>query len=47
MMVVANSRQFKVSGWFLNRRKDYKDGRFSQVVADTIDAKFGDDHERG
>ncbi|OEL13453.1 hypothetical protein BAE44_0025528 [Dichanthelium oligosanthes] len=35
MTVMANSRQFKVS-----------DGRFSQVVADTLDAKLGDDLER-
>ncbi|OEL16211.1 hypothetical protein BAE44_0022770 [Dichanthelium oligosanthes] len=46
MTVVANSRQFKVSDWFFNRRKDYKDGRFSQVVADTLDVKLGDDLER-
>ncbi|KAI4963582.1 hypothetical protein ZWY2020_011346 [Hordeum vulgare] len=29
MTVLANPRQFKVSDWFLNRKKDYKDGRFS------------------
>jgi small subunit ribosomal protein S18e len=26
MTVVANPRQFKVPDWFLNRKKDYKDG---------------------
>ncbi|KAE8819942.1 40S ribosomal protein S18 [Hordeum vulgare] len=31
MMVVANQRLFRVSDWFLNRKKDYKDGLFSQV----------------
>ncbi|OEL38354.1 hypothetical protein BAE44_0000628, partial [Dichanthelium oligosanthes] len=46
MTVVANSRQFKVSDWFINRRKDYKDGRFSHVVADTLDVKLGDDLEK-
>ncbi|XBI95731.1 hypothetical protein VPH35_032129 [Triticum aestivum] len=30
MAVVHNPRQFKVPDWFLNRKKDYKDGRFSQ-----------------
>ncbi|KAE8782915.1 elongation factor Tu, mitochondrial-like [Hordeum vulgare] len=30
MTVVANPRQFKVPDWFFNK-KDYKDGRFSQV----------------
>ncbi|OEL18380.1 hypothetical protein BAE44_0020601, partial [Dichanthelium oligosanthes] len=46
MMAMVNSRQFKVSDWFLNRRKDYKDGRFSKVVIDTHDVKLGDDLER-
>ncbi|KAE8803905.1 40S ribosomal protein S18 [Hordeum vulgare] len=32
MTVVANPRQFKVPDWFFNRKKDYKDGRFSQVL---------------
>ncbi|URE33128.1 ribosomal protein [Musa troglodytarum] len=26
MTVVANPRQFKIPDWFLNRKKDYKDG---------------------
>uniref|UniRef100_A0A0E0Q4N9 40S ribosomal protein S18 n=1 Tax=Oryza rufipogon TaxID=4529 RepID=A0A0E0Q4N9_ORYRU len=34
MTVVANPRQFKVPDWFLNRKKDYKDGRFSQLRDD-------------
>ncbi|OEL28682.1 hypothetical protein BAE44_0010298, partial [Dichanthelium oligosanthes] len=46
MMVVVNPRQFKVSDWFLNKKKDYKDSRFSQVVTDTLDVKLGDDLER-
>jgi small subunit ribosomal protein S18e len=29
MTVVANPCQFKVPDWFLNRKKAYKDGRFS------------------
>ncbi|OEL24201.1 hypothetical protein BAE44_0014781, partial [Dichanthelium oligosanthes] len=29
MMVVANPKQFKVSDWFLNRKKGYKVGSFS------------------
>ncbi|RCV09766.1 hypothetical protein SETIT_2G055700v2 [Setaria italica] len=36
--VVPNPRQFM---------KDYKDGRFSQVVSNTLDMKLGDDLERG
>ncbi|OEL22210.1 hypothetical protein BAE44_0016771, partial [Dichanthelium oligosanthes] len=46
MTVVANPRQFKVSDWFLNRKKDYKDGRASQVVTNTLDTKLKDDHKR-
>ncbi|KAL0389491.1 UNVERIFIED_CONTAM: 40S ribosomal protein S18 [Sesamum calycinum] len=30
MVIVANPRQFKIPDWFLNRKKDYKDGKFSQ-----------------
>ncbi|OMO58771.1 Ribosomal protein S13 [Corchorus olitorius] len=26
MTIVANPRHFKISYWFLNRQKDYKDG---------------------
>ncbi|CAL4919510.1 unnamed protein product [Urochloa decumbens] len=41
-----NKRQFKVPDWFLNRKKDYKDGRFSQVVSNALDMKLRDDLER-
>ncbi|OEL15420.1 hypothetical protein BAE44_0023558, partial [Dichanthelium oligosanthes] len=43
--VMANSRQFKVLDWFLNG-KDYEDGRFSQVVSNTLDTKLRDDLHR-
>lgn len=46
MTVVANPRQFKIPDWFLNRQKDYKDGRFSQVVSNQLDMKLRDDLER-
>uniref|UniRef100_A0ACD5WCR8 Uncharacterized protein n=2 Tax=Avena sativa TaxID=4498 RepID=A0ACD5WCR8_AVESA len=46
MTVVQNPRQFKVPDWFLNRKKDYKDGRFSQVVSNQVDMKLRDDLER-
>ncbi|KAL9665307.1 hypothetical protein QQ045_020724 [Rhodiola kirilowii] len=32
MVIVANPRQFNIPDWFLNRKKDYKDGRYSQFV---------------
>ncbi|KAL9277254.1 hypothetical protein ACSQ67_025202 [Phaseolus vulgaris] len=46
MTVVANPRQFKVPDWFLNRKKDYKDGKYSQVVSNALDMKLRDDLER-
>ncbi|PKU74285.1 40S ribosomal protein S18 [Dendrobium catenatum] len=44
--IVANPRQFKIPDWFLNRKKDYKDGRYSQVVSNALDMKLRDDLER-
>jgi len=46
MVIVANPRQFKIPDWFLNRQKDHKDGRFSQVVSNTMEAKMREDLER-
>ena len=46
MFIVANPRQFKILDWFLNRKKDYKDGRYSQVVSNALDMKLRDDLER-
>lgn len=46
MTIVGNPRQFKIPDWFLNRKKDYKDGRYSQVVANALDMKLRDDLER-
>ncbi|KAL5727466.1 ribosomal 40S subunit protein S18B [Ranunculus cassubicifolius] len=40
MTIVANPRQFKIPDWFLNRKKDYKDGRYSQVVSNAFDSIF-------
>ncbi|PSR86084.1 40S ribosomal protein [Actinidia chinensis var. chinensis] len=46
MTIVANPRQFKISDWFLNRKKDYKDGKFYQVISNALDMKLRDDLER-
>ncbi|XP_051207519.1 small ribosomal subunit protein uS13z/uS13y/uS13x [Lolium perenne] len=46
MHVVQNPRSFKVPDWFLNRKKDYKDGKFSQVTSNAVDMKLRDDLER-
>ncbi|KAK9065284.1 hypothetical protein SSX86_016667 [Deinandra increscens subsp. villosa] len=46
MTVVANPRQFKIPYWFLNRKKDYKDAKYSQVTSNALDMKLRDDLER-
>ena len=46
MVIVANPRQFKIPDWFLNRQKDYKDGKYSQVVSNALDMKLRDDLEQ-
>lgn len=46
MTIVQNPRQFKVPDWMLNRKKDQKDGKYSQVVSNTLDMKLRDDLER-
>ena len=44
--VINNPRQFKVPDWFINRNRDYKDGKTSHVLANTLDNKFREDLER-
>merc|ERR1712154_710222 len=44
--VMGNPRQYKIPDWFLNRQKDIKDGRYSQVVANALDNKLREDLER-
>lgn len=46
MTIVANPRAYKIPDWFLNRQKDVKDGRFSQVTSSQLDTKLRDDLER-
>jgi Ribosomal protein S13 len=44
--IIQNPRQFKIPLWFLNRQKDFKTGKYSQVFAQNFDAKLRDDVER-
>lgn len=44
--IIQNPRQFKVPLWFLNRQKDFKTGKYTQVFAQNFDAKLRDDVER-
>ena len=40
IVITSNPRQFKIPDWFLNRKKDHKDGRYSQLTANLVDMKF-------
>lgn len=46
MTIVGNPRAYKIPDWFLNRQKDIKDGRFSQLSSSALDTKLRDDLER-
>ena len=46
MVIVSNPRQFRIPDWFLNRQKDYKDGKYLQNVSNQLDTKLRDDLER-
>ena len=46
MVIVANPRQFRIPDWFLNRQKDYKDGKYVQLTSNALDTKLRDDLER-
>ena len=46
MVIVANPRQFRIPDWFLNRQKDYKDGKYVQLTSNALDTKLRDDIER-
>lgn len=44
--IMQNPRQYKIPDWFLNRQKDVRDGKFSQVLANHLDNKLREDIER-
>ncbi|XP_050997512.1 40S ribosomal protein S18-like [Acomys russatus] len=44
--ILQSSRQNKIPDWFLNRQKDVKDGKYSQVLANGLDNKLREDLER-
>ena len=46
MTVVSNPRSFKVPDYMLNRRKDFKDGKYLQVISSALDNKLREDLER-
>ncbi|XP_067940689.1 small ribosomal subunit protein uS13 isoform X2 [Watersipora subatra] len=44
--IMSNPRQYKIPDWFLNRQRDIKDGKTSQVIANGLDNKMREDMER-
>ncbi|OXA42723.1 40S ribosomal protein S18 [Folsomia candida] len=44
--IMSNPRQYKIPDWFLNRQKDIKDGKYSQIVANNMETKLREDLER-
>jgi len=44
--IVQNPRQFKIPNWFLNRQKDFKDGKYSQLLSNNLDFKLREDLDR-
>ena len=46
MDIIQKPEEYKIPNWFLNRQKDIRDGKYSQVMANVLDVKLRDDLER-
>eukprot|EP00116_Pleurobrachia_bachei_P013097 sb/3473359/ len=46
MKIMQEPREYKIPDYFLNRKKDIKDGKFSQVLSNQLDNKLREDLER-
>jgi len=44
--VLMHPRAFKIPDWFLNRKKDFRDGKYTQLTGAALDVKLRDDLER-
>ena len=44
--ILTHPRQFNIPTYLLNRQKDPKDGKYTQVVVNGLDSKLRDDLER-
>lgn len=44
--VMLNPTQYKIPTWFLNRQKDIRDGKNTQVLSTSLETKYRDDFER-
>uniref|UniRef100_A0A7R9VQZ7 40S ribosomal protein S18 n=1 Tax=Pseudictyota dubia TaxID=2749911 RepID=A0A7R9VQZ7_9STRA len=45
LTILKNPRQFKIPDWFLNRQRDLKDGKTSQIYSNGLIAKLREDLE--
>lgn len=43
--IMQNPKSYKIPDWFLNRQKDFKDGKFSQLLSNNLDNKLREDLE--
>ena len=43
--IMQNPRQYKIPDWFLNRQKDERDGKYTQLLSNALDTKLRDDLE--
>ena len=46
MEIIQNPQDYKIPNYFLNRKKDIKDGKYSQVLSNQLDNKLREDLER-
>lgn len=44
--IMQNPLQYNIPTYFLNRQKDIKDGKYSQLLANNLDNKLREDLER-
>uniref|UniRef100_A0A7S3PSF1 40S ribosomal protein S18 n=1 Tax=Aplanochytrium stocchinoi TaxID=215587 RepID=A0A7S3PSF1_9STRA len=44
--IIQNPLQFRIPKWFLNRKKDVKTGKYSQVFSNQLEQKLREDLER-
>jgi len=44
--IIQHPQQFKIPNWFLNRQKDIRDGKYSQLFSNNVDSKLREDVER-
>ena len=46
IIIMQNPHQYKIPDWFLNRQKDVKEGKYSQVLVNGLDNKLCEDLEQ-